>query len=77
MTTILHGNIIHAPSFGALETVPNGYLILEDGVAPCRVRAEPGPSAVAKKKAPRIPPCGRIWNTHSRAEGGPVETFAP
>ncbi|MCI8943176.1 MAG: amidohydrolase family protein [Oscillospiraceae bacterium] len=32
MTTILHGNIIHAPSFGALETVPNGYLILEDGV---------------------------------------------
>ena len=32
MTTILHGNIIHAPSFGALETVLNGYLILEDGV---------------------------------------------
>ena len=32
MTTILHGNIIHAPSFGALETIPNGYLILEDGV---------------------------------------------
>ena len=24
MTTILHGNIIHAPSFGALETVLNG-----------------------------------------------------
>ena len=32
MTTILHGNIIHAPSFGTLETIPDGYLILEDGV---------------------------------------------
>lgn len=32
MTTILRGNIIHAPSFGTLETIPNGYLILEDGV---------------------------------------------
>lgn len=32
MTTILHGNIIHTPSFGALETIPGGYLILEDGV---------------------------------------------
>lgn len=32
MTTILHGNIIHAPAFGKLETIPGGYLILEDGV---------------------------------------------
>ena len=32
MTTILHGNIIHAPAFGQLETIPNGYLALEDGV---------------------------------------------
>lgn len=32
MTAILHGNIIHAPSFGSLETIPSGYLILEDGV---------------------------------------------
>ena len=32
MTTILHGNLIHAPSFGTLETIPNGYLILEDGI---------------------------------------------
>lgn len=32
MTTILHGNIIHAPAFGALETIPGGYLVLEDGV---------------------------------------------
>ena len=32
MTTILHGNIIHAPAFGQLETVPNGWLVLEDGV---------------------------------------------
>ncbi len=32
MTTILHGNILHAPAFGQLETVPSGYLILEDGV---------------------------------------------
>lgn len=32
MTTILHGNIIHAPSFGDLEVIPGGYLILEDGV---------------------------------------------
>lgn len=32
MTTVLHGNLIHAPSFGALETVPGGYLVLEDGV---------------------------------------------
>ena len=32
MTTILHGNLIHAPAFGTLETIPGGYLILEDGV---------------------------------------------
>ena len=32
MTTILHGNIVHAPRFGALETIPDGYLLLEDGV---------------------------------------------
>ena len=32
MTTILHGNLIHAPSFGTLETIPDGYLVLEDGV---------------------------------------------
>ena len=32
MTTILRGNIIHTPSFGALETVPKGCLVLEDGV---------------------------------------------
>ena len=32
MTTILHGNIIHTPAFGALETIPGGYLVLEDGV---------------------------------------------
>lgn len=32
MTTILHGNIVHTPAFGKLETIPNGYLILEDGV---------------------------------------------
>ncbi len=32
MTDILHGNLIQAPSFGALETIPRGYLVLEDGV---------------------------------------------
>ena len=32
MTTILHGNIIHAPALGELETIPGGYLALEDGV---------------------------------------------
>ena len=32
MTTILHGNIIHTPAFGSLETTPRGYLVLEDGV---------------------------------------------
>ena len=32
MVTILRGNIIHTPSFGKLETVPHGYLVLEDGV---------------------------------------------
>ena len=32
MTAILHGNIIHAPQFGTLEMIPNGYLVLEDGV---------------------------------------------
>ena len=31
MTTILRGNIIHAPAFGTLETIPRGYLVLEDG----------------------------------------------
>lgn len=32
MTTILRGNIIHAPAFGALETMERGYLALQDGV---------------------------------------------
>ena len=32
MATVLRGNIIHTPSFGELETVPRGYLVLEDGV---------------------------------------------
>ncbi len=32
MTTILRGNIIHTPAFGELETIPGGYLALEDGV---------------------------------------------
>ncbi len=32
MTTILHGNLIHTPAFGKLETIPGGYLVLEDGV---------------------------------------------
>lgn len=32
MTAILRGNLIHAPAFGRLETIPGGYLILEDGV---------------------------------------------
>ena len=31
MTRILRGNIVHAPTFGALETVPRGYLVLEEG----------------------------------------------
>ena len=32
MLTILHGNLLHAPAFGTLETIPHGYLVLEDGV---------------------------------------------
>ena len=32
MTTILRGNIIHAPQLGKLETIPGGYLVLADGV---------------------------------------------
>ena len=32
MVTVLRGNIVHTPSFGKLETVPGGYLVLEDGV---------------------------------------------
>ena len=32
MTTILRGNIIHAPALGRLETMEKGYLVLEDGV---------------------------------------------
>ena len=32
MTTILRGNIIHAPALGKLETLERGYLVLEDGV---------------------------------------------
>ena len=31
MTTILKGNILHAPAFGALKTVPEGCMVLEDG----------------------------------------------
>lgn len=31
MTTILRGNIIHAPELGKLAAVPRGYLVLEDG----------------------------------------------
>jgi len=32
MTSIIHGNIIHAPAFGELETIPSGYLVIADGV---------------------------------------------
>lgn len=32
MTTILRGNIIHAPDLGRLEILPGGCLVLEDGV---------------------------------------------
>ena len=32
MTTILRGNIIHAPRLGELRTIAGGYLVLEDGV---------------------------------------------
>ena len=32
MTTILQGNIIHTPELGKLETIPRGYILLEDGV---------------------------------------------
>lgn len=32
MTTVLRGNIIHAPVLGRLETWERGYLVLEDGV---------------------------------------------
>ncbi len=31
MTEILKGNIVHTPQLGVLETVENGYLVLEDG----------------------------------------------
>ena len=42
MTTILHGNIIHAPAFGKLETIPGGFLVLEDGVLRAVCPALPG-----------------------------------
>ena len=42
MTTILHGNIIHAPAFGKLETIPGGYLVLEAGVLRAVCPALPG-----------------------------------
>ena len=32
MTTILRANLIHTPALGRLETIPRGYLVLEDGV---------------------------------------------
>ena len=41
MTTILRGNLIHAPEFGRLETIPRGYLVLEDGVIQGLYRALP------------------------------------
>ena len=31
MTTILHGNIFHAPRFGEFAAIPGGYLAAEDG----------------------------------------------
>ena len=31
MTTILHGNILHAPWFGEFAAIPKGYLVAEDG----------------------------------------------
>ena len=31
MTTILHGNILHAPRFGELAAIPKGYLVAEGG----------------------------------------------
>lgn len=32
MTEILRGNLVHTPEFGKLETIPHGYIVLEDGV---------------------------------------------
>ena len=32
MTTILRGNLLHAPRLGELESIPRGFLVLEDGV---------------------------------------------
>lgn len=32
MKTILRANIIHTPALGRLETIPRGFLVLEDGV---------------------------------------------
>ncbi|MEE3394977.1 MAG: guanine deaminase, partial [Candidatus Onthomonas sp.] len=32
MTTIIKGNIIHAPELGRLDILPGGHLVLEDGV---------------------------------------------
>ena len=32
MTTVLKGNIVHTPAFGRLETLPGGFLVLEDGI---------------------------------------------
>ncbi|MDE6897730.1 MAG: amidohydrolase family protein [Lawsonibacter sp.] len=32
MTEILRGNIVYAPLLGELETVPRGYVVLEDGL---------------------------------------------
>ena len=31
MTTIIKGNIIHAPELGRLDILPGGHLVLEDG----------------------------------------------
>ncbi|MDR1620461.1 MAG: amidohydrolase family protein, partial [Clostridiales bacterium] len=32
MTTIIKGHIVHAPVFGALRCIENGYIVCEDGV---------------------------------------------
>lgn len=31
MIQVLHGNFLYTPSLGTLETVPDGYLVLQDG----------------------------------------------
>ena len=89
MTTILRGNIIHAPALGQLETAPRGYLVVEDGTYLCfvevklRKNAAYGPAAafVDCRKQDKLRTAATLYLSRRPTDLQPrfdvIEVYAP